>query len=74
MCIAALAGAIAIGALLPLPFLITLGGYIVLTLAYSLALKRQPILDVIALAGLYGMIGLVLNVFEIPPQSGRPLA
>jgi hypothetical protein len=27
----------------------------------------------VSLAGLYGMIGFVLNVFDIPPQPGRPL-
>jgi len=24
-------------------------------------------------AGLYGMIGFVLNVFDVPPQPGKPL-
>jgi len=55
MFIAALAGAIGIALLLPLPFLATLVCYIALTLAYSLVLKRRPILDVITLAGLYGI-------------------
>ena len=55
MCAAALAGAVAVGLWLPLPFLAVLGAYTALTLAYSMALKRQPILDVITLAGLYGM-------------------
>jgi 4-hydroxybenzoate polyprenyltransferase/phosphoserine phosphatase len=52
---ATLAGAVAIGLLLPLPFLGVLAVYAGLTLAYSVALKRQPILDVITLAGLYGI-------------------
>jgi 4-hydroxybenzoate polyprenyltransferase/phosphoserine phosphatase len=52
---AALLGAVAIGLLLPLPFLGVLACYAALTLAYSLALKRQPILDVIVLAALYGI-------------------
>jgi 4-hydroxybenzoate polyprenyltransferase/phosphoserine phosphatase len=55
MGLVALAGAIGIGLLLPLPFLGVLAGYCVLTLAYSMTLKRQPILDVITLAGLYGV-------------------
>jgi 4-hydroxybenzoate polyprenyltransferase len=55
MFVLALLGAIAIGLLLPRNFLAVLGCYYALTLAYSLALKRQPILDVMTLAGLYGM-------------------
>jgi 4-hydroxybenzoate polyprenyltransferase len=38
---------------LPLAFQALLGGYVVLTTAYSLALKKRPILDVITLASLY---------------------
>ena len=52
---ASLLASVAIALLLPLPFLGVLGGYTVLTLAYSLALKRQAILDVIVLAALYGI-------------------
>ncbi len=48
-------GAIAGARPRPPPVLGALGGYVVLALAYSLALKRQPILDVITLAALYGM-------------------
>lgn len=46
---------IAIFAAMALPgrFLIMLGGYAALTLAYSLALKRQPLVDVIILGCLY---------------------
>jgi 4-hydroxybenzoate polyprenyltransferase/phosphoserine phosphatase len=51
----ALAGAVGLALLLPQPFFGVLAGYIVLTLAYSLTLKRQAILDVMTLAGLYGI-------------------
>jgi hypothetical protein len=37
-------------------------------------LGLEGVIEAVSLAGLYGMIGLVLNVFDIPPQSGRPLA
>jgi 4-carboxymuconolactone decarboxylase len=37
------------------------------------ALGRDGVIEVVSLAGLYGMIGFVLNVFDIPPQPGRPL-
>lgn len=37
------------------------------------ALGLDGVIEAVSLAGLYGMIGLVLNVFDIPPQSGRPL-
>ena len=52
---AALLGAVGVGLLLPPPFLAALGVYYALTLAYSLTLKRRAILDVMTLAGLYGM-------------------
>ena len=45
--------AFAIALLLPPLFLVTLFAYMMLTSAYSLRLKRQVILDVILLAGLY---------------------
>lgn len=45
--------AIVIAALLPLEFLGILGGYVVITLAYSFYLKRQMLVDVIILGGLY---------------------
>ncbi len=48
-----LIAATACAVLLPTPFLLTLGGYFLLTLAYSLRLKHAVILDVIALAALY---------------------
>jgi 4-carboxymuconolactone decarboxylase len=31
------------------------------------------VVEVVTCAGLYGMIGFVLNVFDIPPQPGKPL-
>ena len=40
-------------ALLPPLFTLLLGGYVVLTTAYSVSLKRQPVTDVIVLAALY---------------------
>ncbi len=39
--------------LLPPLFLLVLAGYLATTLAYSVWIKRQPILDVLVLAGLY---------------------
>jgi 4-hydroxybenzoate polyprenyltransferase len=44
-------GAIALG--LPPAFRLLLAGYFALTLVYSFVLKRQPIVDVLVLAGLY---------------------
>ncbi len=41
------------GALLSLPFLVTMLSYLVLTLAYSLVLKRAPLADTMTLAFLY---------------------
>lgn len=49
-----LIASIALGLFLPPKFLLVLAGYYVLTLAYSLYLKRQVMLDVVALACLYG--------------------
>jgi 4-carboxymuconolactone decarboxylase len=31
------------------------------------------VVEVVTCAGLYGMIGFVLNVFDVPPQPGKPL-
>lgn len=53
MAIGLMAAAIFIAALLPLEFLAILLGYVVLTLGYSLFLKRQMLVDVIILGGLY---------------------
>ncbi|MXQ11457.1 UbiA family prenyltransferase [Microvirga makkahensis] len=47
--------AVAIAAMLSLPFLGVLLGYFALTTAYSFALKRMMIVDVITLAGLYSV-------------------
>ncbi len=46
---------IGVALFLPAKFLAVLAAYYVLTLAYSINLKRQPILDVLTLAGLYGI-------------------
>lgn len=45
--------AIGLALLLPWRFGAVLAGYVVATLAYSLVLKRKPLIDVIALGGLY---------------------
>jgi 4-hydroxybenzoate polyprenyltransferase len=50
---ALLAAGGAVAAVLPPAFALLLGAYFVATLAYSLALKRKVVADVIALAGLY---------------------
>jgi 4-hydroxybenzoate polyprenyltransferase len=47
--------ALAIGAVVSLHFLSVLLGYFALTTAYSFALKRMMIIDVITLAGLYSV-------------------
>jgi len=47
--------ALAIGAAVSLPFLGVLLGYFALTTAYSFALKRLMLLDVLTLAGLYSV-------------------
>jgi 4-carboxymuconolactone decarboxylase len=38
------------------------------------AFKLDGVIEAVTCAGLYGMIGYVLNVFDIPPQPGKPLA
>jgi 4-hydroxybenzoate polyprenyltransferase len=48
-----ISGALVLGLLLPLGALACLGIYLVVTLCYSLALKRMPMIDVIVLAGLF---------------------
>ena len=47
------AALVALGAQLPLPALGSLAAYAIVTLSYSLYLKRQPIIDVFVLAGLF---------------------
>ena len=37
------------------------------------AFGLEGLIEAVTCAGLYGMIGFVLNVFDIPPQPGRPL-
>ncbi|TGS90308.1 prenyltransferase, partial [Mesorhizobium sp. M8A.F.Ca.ET.213.01.1.1] len=44
---------IAAGLALPIEFLGVLGGYMVVTTAYSLSFKRMLLVDVLTLAGLY---------------------
>lgn len=47
--------AFSIAALLPKQFILVLAAYFVMTLAYSIRLKKQVIVDVMLLAGLYTM-------------------
>jgi 4-hydroxybenzoate polyprenyltransferase len=49
-----LLGSVAIALFLPVKFMLVLAGYFFLTCAYSLDLKRRMLVDVLALAGLYG--------------------
>ncbi|BCG93990.1 UbiA family prenyltransferase [Mesorhizobium sp. 131-2-1] len=51
--VALIAVGIAAGLLLPIEFLGVLGGYMVVTTAYSLSFKRMLLVDVLTLAGLY---------------------
>jgi 4-carboxymuconolactone decarboxylase len=37
------------------------------------AFGLEGVIEAVTCAGLYGMIGFVLNTFEIPPQPGKPL-
>ena len=37
------------------------------------AFGLDGVIEAVTCSGLYGMIGLVLNVFDIPPQPGKPL-
>jgi 4-hydroxybenzoate polyprenyltransferase/phosphoserine phosphatase len=53
LCLACLLASFGIALLLPWHFILLLGAYFVATLAYSLGLKRQMIVDVMVLAGLY---------------------
>jgi 4-carboxymuconolactone decarboxylase len=38
------------------------------------AFGLDGVIEIVTCAGLYGMIGYVLNVFDIPPQPGKPLS
>jgi len=49
------AGAFGLSLLLPIEFTAILGLYLVLTTAYSFALKRMLLIDVLTLAGLYAL-------------------
>jgi 4-hydroxybenzoate polyprenyltransferase len=65
-----LAGAIAVGLLLPQAFLLVLALYYVLTLSYSLRLKDIVILDVLALAGLHALRVLAgCAAVSLPPSA-----
>jgi 4-carboxymuconolactone decarboxylase len=37
------------------------------------AFGEEGVIEATTCAGLYGMIGFVLNVFDVPPQPGKPL-
>jgi 4-carboxymuconolactone decarboxylase len=37
------------------------------------AFGLEGVIEAATCAGLYGMIGYVLNVFDVPPQPGKPL-
>ncbi len=37
------------------------------------AFGLEGVIEAVTCAGFYGMIGFVLNVFDIPPQPGKPL-
>lgn len=65
-----MAAAIALALLLPWRFLAVLVTYIVLTLSYSLVLKRKMLVDVIVLGGLYTIrvFGGVTATAEVPSQ------
>ena len=49
-----LLGSLGVAAFLPAEFVLVLGAYFILTCAYSLDLKRRVLVDVVALACLYG--------------------
>ncbi|MGA7788918.1 MAG: carboxymuconolactone decarboxylase family protein, partial [Xanthobacteraceae bacterium] len=36
----------------------------------SAAFGREGVIEAVSCAGFYGMVGFVLNAFEVPPQSG----
>jgi 4-carboxymuconolactone decarboxylase len=38
------------------------------------AFGLEGVIEAVTCAGFYGMIGFVLNVFDIPPQPGNPIA
>jgi 4-hydroxybenzoate polyprenyltransferase len=67
--VALLAGAVGISFYLPQAFLLVLCGYLILTLAYSVYLKRFLMLDVAVLACLYGMRVVAGGVAAAVPLS-----
>ncbi len=58
-----------VGIFLPWQALGILGGYLITTLAYSFALKRQPVLDVVILAGLFTLRVLAGSLLLPSPVS-----
>ena len=69
-----LIASLAIAALLPPAFMVTLVLYVVVTLAYSLRLKHIAILDVVVLAGLYAIRVLAGSAATGVPPSPWLLA
>ena len=37
------------------------------------AFGQDGVIEATACAGLYGMVGFILNVFDVPPRPGKPL-
>jgi len=61
--------ATALAALMPAAFRLVAAAYLAGTLAYSLALKREPLLDVLALAGLFTLRVLAgAALLPVPPS------
>jgi 4-hydroxybenzoate polyprenyltransferase len=56
------------GLLLPWPCIATMAAYLALTLCYSFRLKRQPIIDVVTLAGLF-TLRILAGSFLVPPPA-----
>ena len=74
LCVAALVGGALLSLQLPPLFRVTLATYLLLTVAYSLRLKREPILDVVSLASLY-TLRIIAGGFAIEaPASSWLLA
>ncbi|MGI9404455.1 MAG: UbiA family prenyltransferase [Hyphomicrobium sp.] len=69
LAVALLAGALGISFFLPQAFLLVLCGYFILTLAYSVYLKRFLMLDVLVLACLYGIRVVAGGVAAAVPIS-----
>jgi 4-hydroxybenzoate polyprenyltransferase len=63
------AAGLGLGLLLPRAALLALVAYPVMTLAYSLVFKRQPIIDVVILAGLYTLRVLAGGLVPAAPIS-----